>query len=89
MHTFCNLFYAYNLDKKFEETIKLNGWATEKLLVDESSDTYYLFHRNYIYALIQNEKYYPDALLEIRKSVELDPTDPEIWYLWGRMLFEV
>lgn len=45
-----------------------------------------MYLRNWTYALVQ-EKYFVDAIHNIRKSIELDPVDPENWYLWGHILF--
>ena len=41
-----------------------------------------MYLRNWTYALIK-EKYFVDAILNIRKAIEINPKDPENWLMWG------
>ena len=43
-----------------------------------------MYLRNWTYALIQ-EKFFVDAILNIRKAIEIDPIDPENWHMWGHV----
>jgi cytochrome c-type biogenesis protein CcmH/NrfG len=41
-----------------------------------------MYLRNWTYALIK-EKYFVDAILNIRRAIEINPKDPENWLMWG------
>lgn len=41
-----------------------------------------MYLRNWTYALIK-EKFFVDAIVNIRKAIEINPKDPENWLMWG------
>ncbi|CAI2364430.1 unnamed protein product [Moneuplotes crassus] len=75
-----NLSYAYNISGFYDSAIKVCEDHINN--VDQNAPEFYMYLRNWTYALIK-EKFFVDAIVNIRKAIEINPRDPENWVMWG------
>ena len=77
---YSNLAYTYNWLGLYSKSIET--WEKADKYADQNSPAFYNLIKNWTYSLIK-DKYFLDAIINIRRGLQMNPMDAEMWVMWG------